>query len=75
MDQRYNTDFITFEDWDFLTTAERIGRCRLLADEARQLSDAAPRHLKRVYLDLSRQWASLADDMERHSGLPNRQVA
>jgi hypothetical protein len=48
------------EEWRQLTTAERIRRCRLLAQEARDHAEGASPILSGFYSDISAQWLKLA---------------
>jgi hypothetical protein len=59
VDYRFKSD-----EWERLTPAERIYRCRVMAEEARQLSNNASPDFKQVYLDLADQWSKLASKME-----------
>jgi len=43
-------------EWKGLTTAERISRCRMLAEEAEQLAQTAPPSLKKRYKEIAAQW-------------------
>ena len=60
VDYRFKSD-----EWERLTPSERIYRCRVMAEEARQLSNNASPELKRVYLDLADQWSKLASKIEQ----------
>jgi hypothetical protein len=53
------------EEWEQLTPAERIRRCRLLAAEAMTLGQASTRRLKLLYADISAQWTIIGDELER----------
>ena len=55
----------TAQEWESLTPAQRAKRCRALAHECQLLADSAAPDLKGGYHDLSRQWAMLADEIER----------
>jgi hypothetical protein len=61
MEFRFNA-----EEWQALSPAERIRRCRVLASEAETLADHAAVHLKTIYLELAMQWKILAEEMKRH---------
>ena len=60
MDYRFKA-----EEWEQLTPAERIRRCRLLATEAMTLGQTSKRRLKLLYADISAQWTIIADEIER----------
>jgi len=55
----------TAKDWASLTPAQRAQQCRILAAESRAPANLAHPNLKPVYLDLARQWSTLADEIER----------
>jgi hypothetical protein len=55
----------TADEWENLAPSQRAKRCRTLADECEVLADTAAPDLKAGYRDLSRQWAMLADEIER----------
>ena len=61
MEFRFNA-----EEWETLSPAERIRRCRILAHEAETLADHSAEHMKAIYLELAMQWKNLAEEMERH---------
>ena len=60
MDYRFKA-----EEWEQLTPAERIRRCRLLAAEAMRMGQLSTRRLKLLYADISAQWTIIADEIER----------
>jgi hypothetical protein len=60
MDNRFEAG-----EWITLSRAERIKRCRLLADEAMALVALESGSLAPHYAEIARQWRTLADDMER----------
>lgn len=64
MEYRFKAD-----EWDALTPAERVHRCRLWAVEAQDLADRAPPKLTATYQNIADQWAKLADEIEQHSNL------
>ena len=56
------------EEFSRLTPSEKVTWCRQMAAEAEHLAEAARAASPRVrvaYLDLARQWTSLADEIER----------
>ena len=55
----------TADEWENLAPSQRAKRCRALAEECEAHADSAPPDLKPGYLDLSRQWSLLADEIER----------
>ena len=48
-----------------LSSLERVGLCRTLADRARALSDKAHANHRDAYAEIARQWTRLAEEMER----------
>ena len=54
------------EEWNGLTSEERIGRCLLFADEALRCGAEAAPHAKEAYAELSQQWLALAADIEKN---------
>jgi hypothetical protein len=62
MEFRFNA-----EEWNTLSQAERIRRCRILAHEAESLAAHSAPHTKAFYLELGAQWKSLADEMQQHA--------
>jgi len=55
------------EEWQQLEPSERVRRCLAFAAHARELSDGAAPELKSGYLDLSRHWLALAEEMDRYA--------
>jgi len=53
------------DEWERLTPSERIYRCRVMAEEARQLSNNSSPDFKQAYLDLAHQWSKLASTIEK----------
>ena len=53
-------------EWQRLGSRERVQRCIEFAENARQLSARAAEELKTVYLELSRHWLALAQEIEKH---------
>jgi len=60
LDYRFEAD-----EWEQLTPAERIRRCRMLAEQALILGRSSTRRLKLLYADISAQWSIIADEIER----------
>lgn len=56
------------EEWQQLGTRERVKRCLAFGENARQLSTRAALDLKESYLELSRHWLALAEEIEKHGG-------
>ena len=54
------------EEWNGLTSEERIGRCLLFADEALRCGAEAAPPAKEAYAELSQQWLALAEDIEKN---------
>ena len=54
----------TADEWRTLTTRERISRCLGYAEHAKLLSESAPAEVREAYLDLSRHWLALAQEIE-----------
>jgi len=61
MEYRFKAD-----DWNTLTLAERVRRCRLWAAEAQELANRAYPELCPPYQSLADQWATLAREIEEH---------
>jgi len=53
------------EEFSRLTPSEKVTWCRQMAAEAEHLAEAASPRVRVAYLDLARQWTSLADEIER----------
>jgi len=53
------------DEWASLNTAERIQRCRRMAEEARALAENAPLSLSEAYLSIASDWLQLAAEIER----------
>lgn len=66
MNPRVELEF-NVEEWHQLEPSERVRRCRAFAAHARELSAEAAPELKNGYLDLSRHWLTLAEEMDRYS--------
>jgi hypothetical protein len=56
------------EEFSRLTSSERVKWCRQMAAEATQLADAASPRVRSAYLELARQWTTLAAEIERELG-------
>ena len=67
MEFRFNA-----EEWQTLSPAERIRRCRILAGEAETLAEHSAEHMKTSYLELAMQCKSLAEEMEQHADKTDR---
>lgn len=61
MDYRFNA-----EEWRKLTPAQRVRKCRLLADEAKALGNASSDILKKHYLSIAKDWLELAAEIEQN---------
>ena len=60
MEYRFNA-----EEWDRLSVADRVHRCRLMAEQARQLSEGnVSRRLKTAYMLMHLDWLRLAEEIE-----------
>jgi hypothetical protein len=55
------------DEWHRLAPSERVQRCQDYAEHARQLSIGAAPELKAGYLDLSRHWLALAEEIDRYA--------
>lgn len=55
------------EEFSLLTPPERVVWCRQMAAEAERLGKTASSRVRIAYLDLAKQWNSLADEIERES--------
>ena len=53
------------EEFSRLSSSERVTWCRQMAAEAERLAQAASPRVRAAYIDLARQWNSLADEIER----------
>jgi hypothetical protein len=58
-------------EWVRLSPDERTRRCRLMAEEARLLSEQSPPDLKECYRAVAREWLQLAAEIERSSKSPS----
>jgi hypothetical protein len=61
VDYRFNA-----EEWNHLTSGERVRRCRLWAAEAMKLAAAAPVAMKQHYASIAERWSQLAEEIEKH---------
>ena len=61
MEYRFNA-----EEWNRLTSGERVRRCRLWAAEAMKLAEAAPLAMKKHYMSIAERWSQLAEEIEKH---------
>jgi hypothetical protein len=52
------------DEWSKLTSSERIRRCRLFAEHARQHAAGAAPEVKKIYQELSQNWLALAEEIE-----------
>jgi hypothetical protein len=57
------------EEFSRLTPPERVAWCRQMAAEAQRLAELASPRLRAAYVDLARQWNSLADEIARESSV------
>ena len=64
MDHRFKA-----EDWNALTPAERVDRCRLWAADAQEMVKKAPPELKQPYQNIADQWATVAREIELRNNL------
>ncbi len=56
MERRFAAD-----EWESMTDLERVNRCALLAQEAKELADTTPSPtMRRHFLNLAAQWLRLA---------------
>ena len=55
-------------DFSRLTPSERAKYCRQMAQEAERLAEAASPPVRSAYVNLAKQWAALADEIEREIG-------
>ncbi|MGH7484409.1 MAG: hypothetical protein ACREMY_02245 [bacterium] len=53
------------DEFSRLTPSERVNWCRQMAAEAERLAEAASPRVRTAYVELARQWSSLADEIER----------
>jgi hypothetical protein len=57
------------EEWNGLSSQERIRRCLLYAQEATELGVHARPDAQQAYADLSQQWLALAMEIEKTTGM------
>ena len=54
------------DEFSRLTPSERVAWCRRMAEEAARLAEAAARPpVHTAYVELSKQWTALANEIER----------
>jgi hypothetical protein len=58
-------DRFNAEEWDRLTSGQRVRRCRLWAVEAMKLAAAAPVAMKQHYASIAERWSQLAEEIEK----------
>jgi hypothetical protein len=56
------------DEFSRLSPAERVSWCRQMAEEAERLAEAASPRVRNAYVELARQWTSLADEIQREFG-------
>lgn len=56
---------IASEEWRRLSTAEKVRRCKLWAEEARKLAIDAPPDRKQSYILVAEAWEDLAAELQR----------
>jgi hypothetical protein len=54
----------TAGEWIILSLEERIGRCRLMAEEALTLASGDTSVVRQRYIDLAMKWLDLAAEMQ-----------
>ena len=57
-DQPFETD-----EWEKLSTDDRIRACHSMARKARRFADSADPECKRAYVHLAEQWDALASEL------------
>jgi len=57
------------DDWNRLDTAERIDRCRIMAEEAMDRAALCSSKLKGAYLSIAGEWLELASEIALSSDL------
>jgi hypothetical protein len=55
------------EEFSRLSPSERVTWCRQMAAEAQRLADAASPRVRTAYVELAKQWNSLADEIQDES--------
>jgi hypothetical protein len=55
------------DEFSRLTPSERVTWCRQMAAEAERLAEAASPRVRAAYVDLAKQWTSLAHEIERET--------
>jgi len=53
------------DEFPRLSPSERVTWCRQMAAEAERLAEAASPRVRAAYVELARQWTSLANEIER----------
>ena len=61
MEYRFKAD-----EWESLTSAERIERCLRLALKSKETADKATPELVPIYHDMANLWARLAEEIKKH---------
>ena len=56
------------DEFSQMPPEQRAEWCRQMALEARQLAEAASPCVRSAYVELAKQWTSLADEIERELG-------
>lgn len=56
------------DEFSQLTPSQRVKWCRQMALEAEQLAEAASPRVRSAYVDLAKQWTTLADEIELEFG-------
>jgi hypothetical protein len=59
------------DEFNQLSTHERVRWCRQMALEANRLSQFASPGVRAAYAELAKQWSALADEIEREQGRRN----
>lgn len=62
MEYRFKAD-----EWEKLSTVDRVKRCRLMAEQAQALAVKAEPRIAETYLKIATDWLTLASEMERKS--------
>ena len=60
LEQRFEAD-----EWGRLTVEQRLRRCHLMAQEARELAKTAPTEIAETYLQIAKDWLQLATEMQK----------
>ena len=55
------------DEFSRLAPSERVASCRRMAAEAERLAEAASPRIRSAYVELAKQWTTLASEIERET--------